>query len=197
VSDEGERLQLGRARPSEDSPEKPGKRARPQYDYDEDANAVQRFLTRRRAKRQAKKERIAAMTRGRRVGRRFMIAGTWLLGFIALGMVSLIVLYYMFTDVPEPTSLPLPQVATIQYADGSTLAKIGSVDRTVVKLEQVPPHVRWAVLAAEDRNFYHEPGVSIRGTVRAALSDVTGGDTQGGSGITQQYVRNAYKNVGT
>jgi membrane peptidoglycan carboxypeptidase len=61
----------------------------------------------------------------------------------------------------------------------------------------VPEHVRWAVLAAEDRNFYTEPGVSIRGTIRAALSDLTGGDTQGGSGITQQYVRNAYPSVGT
>jgi membrane peptidoglycan carboxypeptidase len=52
-------------------------------------------------------------------------------------------------------------------------------------------------LAAEDRGFYSEPGVSIRGTVRAALTDVTGGDTQGGSGITQQYVKNAYLNNAT
>ena len=48
------------------------------------------------------------------------------------------------------------------------------------------------MLAAEDRSFYSEPGVSIRGTLRAALNDVTGGNTQGGSGITQQYVKNAY-----
>ena len=184
-----EQLQLGR---------EPKRRpAKKQYAYGEDDNAFQRFLIRRRTKRTAKKERLAAMTRGKRVTRRFLIGGTWVLGFVALCMVSLIVMYYMFTDVPEPTSLPLPQVATIEYSDGSTLAKVGSVDRYVVKLEQVPPHVRWAVLAAEDRNFYNEPGVSIRGTVRAALSDLTGGDTQGGSGITQQYVRNAYKNVGT
>ena len=107
-------------------------------------------------------------------------------------MVATIVMFYTLTDVPRPETLPLPQVATIQYADGSTLARIGSVDRTIVHLEQVPKHVRWAVLAAEDRSFYSEPGVSIRGTLRAALSDVTGGDTQGGSGITQQYVKNAY-----
>ena len=50
------------------------------------------------------------------------------------------------------------------------------------------------MLAAEDRGFYSEPGVSIKGTSRAALSDLTGGDTQGGSGITQQYVKNAYLN---
>ena len=74
------------------------------------------------------------------------------------------------------------------------MARIGSVDRTTVPLTKVPESVRWAVLAAEDRNFYSEPGVSITGTVRAALNDVTGGNTQGGSGITQQYVKNAYLN---
>ena len=61
-----------------------------------------------------------------------------------------------------------------------------------MRLDQVPEPVRWAVLAAEDRSFYTDPGISIRGTVRAAISDIFGGDTQGGSGITQQYVKNAY-----
>jgi len=183
-----ERLQLGRA-PKERAAKRPRK---PEYEYGEDDNAFQRYLIRRRAKRTAKKARLAAMTRGKRVTRRFLIGGTWLLGFIALGMVSLIVLYVMFTDVKRPDQIALPQVVTIQYSDGTTLARIGSENRTVIKLAQVPQHVRWAVLAAEDRNFYSEPGVSIKGTVRAALSDVTGGDTQGGSGITQQYVKNAY-----
>jgi len=190
---EDERLQLGR----EPKARAPQGRSKRDYEYGEDDNAFQRFLIRRRAKRKAKKERLAAMTRGKRVTRRFLIGGTWLLGFIAACMVSLIVMYYVFTDVKRPEQIQLQQVATIQYADGSTMARVGPVDRTIVKLEQVPDSVRWAVLAAEDRNFYHEPGVSIRGTVRAALSDITGGDTQGGSGITQQYVRNAYKNVGT
>ncbi len=182
MSEEGERLRLGRQRTS----------PAPTPDYDEDDGFVKRTLAKRRARKQAKKARLAAMTRGRRLARRFMIASTWLLGFIAAGMVAVIVMYYAFTDVPQPTSLPLPQVATIQYSDGSTLARIGSVDRTIVHLEQVPKHVRYAVLAAEDRNFYSEPGVSIKGTARAALSDLAGGSTQGGSGITQQYVKNAY-----
>jgi membrane peptidoglycan carboxypeptidase len=116
------------------------------------------------------------------------------LSFIALLMVAVVIMYFQFTDVPRPETLPLPQVATIQYADGSPMAKIGTIDRTIVNLKQVPDNVRWAVLAAEDRNFYTEPGVSIRGTIRAALSDLTGGNTQGGSGITQQYVKNAYLN---
>ena len=128
----------------------------------------------------------------RRILRRSLIAGTWLLGLIAALMVATIVLFYTLTDVPRPENLALPQKATIQYSDGSTLATIGSVDRTVVPLSDVPKHVRWSVLAAEDRGFYTEHVVSLKGTLRAALSDVKGGDTQGGSGITQQYVKNAY-----
>jgi membrane peptidoglycan carboxypeptidase len=187
VRDEGERLQRGRAKRRQPRPGPD-----PSPDYDDESGRFSRFMQRRRERRAARKARVAAMTRPRRILRRSMIAGTWLLGLIAAMMVATIVMFYTFTDVPRPESLPLPQVATIQYADGSTLARIGSVDRTIVHLEQVPTSVRWAVLAAEDRNFYNEPGVSIRGTVRAALSDVTGGNTQGGSGITQQYVKNAY-----
>ena len=143
-------------------------------------------------RRQARKARVAAMPLRRRVLRRSLIAGTWLLGLVAALMVTTIVLFYTLTNVPQPESLPLPQKATIEYADGSTLATIGSVDRTVVPLSEVPQHVRWSVLAAEDRSFYTEHVVSIKGTVRAALDDLKGGDTQGGSGITQQYVKNAY-----
>jgi membrane peptidoglycan carboxypeptidase len=152
------------------------------------------FRERRRARRAAKKARIRAMSRPKRFARRGMILGTWLLGLVAALLVTTIVLFYALTDVPRPETLPLPQVATIEYSDGSTLARIGSVDRTIVDLNQVPKHVQWAVIAAEDRGFYREPGVSVKGTLRAAWSDVTGGDTQGGSGITQQYVKNAYLN---
>jgi membrane peptidoglycan carboxypeptidase len=190
---DGERLQLGR-----DHARRPaaGRGSSRRYAGSEDDGFLKRMIERRKSRRRATKARVAAMSRGRRIARRGMIASTWLLGFVAAGMVSVIVMYYAFTDVPRPDQLPLPQKATIQYADGSTLATIGSVDRTIVHLGQVPETVRWAVLAAEDRNFYNEPGVSIKGTLRAALTDITGGDTQGGSGITQQYVKNAYPGVG-
>ncbi|MEP6600115.1 MAG: transglycosylase domain-containing protein, partial [Actinomycetota bacterium] len=134
------------------------------------------------------------MSRSKRIWRRVGLIATWFLGLVALLMVSAVVLFYTLSDVPRPEDLPMPQVATVQFADGSTMARIGSVDRTVVPLSKVPESVRWAVLATEDRNFYTEPGVSIKGTLRAAINDLTGGDAQGGSGITQQYVKNAYLN---
>jgi membrane peptidoglycan carboxypeptidase len=155
-------------------------------------NLFRRYLDRRRRRRTAKKARLAAMSRKRRWGRRIGILGTWLLAFVTVIVLISVVLFYQLSDVPSPSSLPLPQVAEIQYADGSTMAKIGPINRTIVPLTDVPEQVRWDILAAEDRGFYTEPGVSIRGTLRAAVSDITGGDVQGGSGITQQYAKNAY-----
>lgn len=151
-------------------------------------NVVDRW----KARRLAKKQRLAAMSRGRRLLRRLGVTGTWLLAITTVLMITAVSLFYVLSDVPRPESLPLPQVATILYSDGSVMARIGTVNRTIVKLDKVPANVRWDVLAAEDRGFYKEPGVSVRGTVRAALSDLTGGDTQGGSSITQQYAKNAY-----
>ena len=97
--------------------------------------------------------------------------------------------------MPTPQQLKTNQAAVVQYADGSTMATIdGGENRIIVPLSKVPVHVRDAVLAAEDRGFYSEPGVSVKGTVRAAVNDVRGGPAQGGSTITQQYVKNAYLN---
>jgi membrane peptidoglycan carboxypeptidase len=164
------------------------------HSRDEDESSGDSFRARRKRRRAAKKARLAAMSRKRRIGRRVGILGTWCLGFIAAIMVTAIILFYTLSNVPRPEDVALPQVATILYADGSVMGHIGTVDHTDVPLARVPKPVRYDVLAAEDRNFYNEPGVSITGTLRAALHDLTGGDTQGGSGITQQYVKNAYLN---
>ncbi|HEX2307938.1 MAG TPA: transglycosylase domain-containing protein, partial [Jatrophihabitantaceae bacterium] len=134
------------------------------------------------------------MSRGKRIARRFALVGTWALGLLAAVMVAAVLMFYSFTRVPEPSDLKVDQVASILYSNGKLMARVGTVNRTIVPLSQVPQHVRWAVIAAEDRGFYSEPGVSMRGTLRAALSDLRGHDSQGGSGITQQYVKNAYLN---
>jgi membrane peptidoglycan carboxypeptidase len=144
--------------------------------------------------RRNKRARLARMSRSRRIWRRIGLNCTWLLAFVAAMTVAAVVLFYTLSNVPRPEDLPVPQVALVQYSDGSLLTRIGTTNRVPVSLSKVPEQVRWAVLSTEDRNFYSEPGVSIKGTLRAALNDLTGGDTQGGSGITQQYVKNAYLN---
>lgn len=65
-------------------------------------------------------------------------------------------------------------------------------DRVLIKLNKVPRPLIEALIATEDRNFYKHHGVSIRGTARALVSNVTGGKRQGGSTLTQQLVKNFY-----
>jgi len=95
-------------------------------------------------------------------------------------------------SVSLPADPPAPQASVLYYRDGHTiLARVGVADHSDVPLSAIPLPVRRAVLAAEDRDFYHHDGISARGVARAALADV-GGARQGASTITQQYVRNAH-----
>src|ERR1700712_1487576 len=72
------------------------------------------------------------------------------------------------------------------------MSRLGAENRTMVTLSDVSQPAQKAVLAAENRSFYSDPGVSFTGIIRAAYNDLTGSSTQGGSTITQQYVKNAF-----
>ena len=101
---------------------------------------------------------------------------------------------YLIVDVPKPGDIRTNQVSTILASDGSELAKIVPPEgnRVDVDIDQIPVYVRDAVMAAEDRDFYSNPGFSFTGFARAVKNNIFGGDTQGGSTITQQYVKNAF-----
>jgi membrane peptidoglycan carboxypeptidase len=100
---------------------------------------------------------------------------------------------YASTDVPDPNSVVNAQTTVVYYSDGTTvMAKLGDENRTNVALDQVAKPARQAILAAENRSYYSDPGISFTGILRAAWNNVTGGSTQGGSTITQQYVKNAF-----
>ncbi|BBX40981.1 transglycosylase domain-containing protein [Mycobacterium simiae] len=101
---------------------------------------------------------------------------------------------YFIVDIPKPGNIRTNQVSTILASDGSEIAKIVPPEgnRIDVNISQVPVHVRQAVIAAEDRNFYSNPGFDFTGFARAVENNLFGnGDLQGGSTITQQYVKNA------
>lgn len=66
-------------------------------------------------------------------------------------------------------------------------------DRLPVSLKSVPQHVVDAIIATEDKNFYHHEGISIRGTIGALVTDLRSRQwTHGGSTLTQQLVKNFY-----
>ena len=108
-------------------------------------------------------------------------------------LVLAFLVFYARTDVPRPESLASPQVSVITYDDGSELGRVGAQNRIEVPLSKVSEPARNAVLAAENRDFYSEPGISPKGIVRALLANLRGGGVkQGASTITQQYAKNAY-----
>ncbi len=74
------------------------------------------------------------------------------------------------------------------------MARTGWVRRQAMPLKDIPEDVRGAVLAAENASFYSDPGISVSGLTRAVWRTLGQGETQGGSTITQQYVKNVYLN---
>ena len=111
-------------------------------------------------------------------------------GFVA-GVIVFGIAYFT-VDIPDPNDYVNSQATIIQYADGSEIGRLGAQNRTVVPLAKIPVKLRHAVLAAEDRNFYSQLAFNPIGIARAALNNVLGGATQGGSTITQQYAKTAF-----
>ncbi len=101
---------------------------------------------------------------------------------------------WVLTQVPLPPETALPQTTIIYDAAGNQLATLhGQENRFPVKLDQVPKIVQDAVVAAEDRKFFQHGGIDPLGIIRATWADVRQkGATQGGSTITQQYVKQVY-----
>ncbi|MEP6696664.1 MAG: transglycosylase domain-containing protein [Pseudonocardiales bacterium] len=100
---------------------------------------------------------------------------------------------YGATRIPLPGEVHNKQSSIIYFADGrNEIARVGAQNRADIKLSAVPKHVQLAVLAAENRDYYSDSGISPRGIGRALWADVRGKDVQGGSTITQQYAKNAY-----
>ncbi|WP_103511388.1 transglycosylase domain-containing protein [Streptomyces sp. SM13] len=120
-----------------------------------------------------------------------MVLGTVLgLGLLLIGGIFA---GYRLVDIPAANASATAQSNVYLYNDGSVIARDGDVNREKVKLSQVPMTVQHAVLAAEDRDFYSDDrAVDVKAMVRAGWNTVTGKGRQGGSTITQQYVKNYY-----
>ncbi|TXS44994.1 penicillin-binding protein [Streptomyces sp. uw30] len=119
----------------------------------------------------------------------------WLGGvltFLGLTTAALTVAYAA-TDIPENLNSYATQQDNVYFwSDGTPMARTGWVRRQDMPLKDIPEDVRWAVLAAENASFYSDPGISVSGLTRAVWRTFGEGDTQGGSTITQQYVKNVY-----
>jgi len=121
--------------------------------------------------------------------RRIIFAG---IAVVVLGVVGFVIALAL-TTVPTPNELSTTQATIVYYADGKNeVGRLGDTSRRSVPLDTVPLITQRAILAAEDRDFYNHGGISPIGFARALFNNVSGGSTQGGSTITQQYAKNAF-----
>ncbi|MFE3657905.1 transglycosylase domain-containing protein [Streptomyces sp. NPDC059165] len=110
-----------------------------------------------------------------------------------LGMGALIVIY-LLVPVPTANAQAEMQSNVYKYSNGQILARSGQVNREIVPLKSIPEDVRNTFVAAENKTFYEDSGVDLMGTARGVFNTLTGKGKQGGSTITQQYVKNYYLN---
>lgn len=114
-----------------------------------------------------------------------------------VGMVALVVggvlFAYSKVEIPQADQFVTAQKTTVYYADGkSVMGTFGVQDRVIVDGDTLPDYVRQVFVAAEDRTFYENNGISPKGIARAFLNNIRGGSQQGGSTITQQYAERYY-----
>lgn len=99
-----------------------------------------------------------------------------------------------FDGLPEYLNIaPLDQTSTFYATQGGKevpIATFYAQNRVDVAWGDVAPVVKDGAVATEDPRFYEEGGIDLLGTIRGALSTASGGTVQGGSSITQQYVKN-------
>ena len=99
-----------------------------------------------------------------------------------------------FNQLPDDLVAPtLAQASTVYDAAGGVIASVYSRNRTVVPLDQISPIMRNALIDIEDHRFYQHGAVDLEGTLRALTTNAgSGAVSQGGSTLTQQYVKNVF-----
>ncbi|MFE9771153.1 transglycosylase domain-containing protein [Streptomyces sp. NPDC005931] len=107
-------------------------------------------------------------------------------------MVAVAGIGYALVGVPDVAKTAQAQNNVYYWADGSQMVATGGErNRQIVGLAQIPKAMQNAVIAQENKTFYDDKGIDPKGIARALFNMAKGGETQGGSTITQQYVKNA------
>src|ERR1051325_1240257 len=121
-----------------------------------------------------------------------LLAGMAAAALLLLGLV--VVLAY--PNLPELDALTAyqPKIPLRIYtAEGTLIGEFGEERRAIVSIDEVPPQLKHAIIAAEDERFYQHPGIDYIGVLRAAYTNlVSGGRRQGASTITMQVARNFF-----
>ena len=126
--------------------------------------------------------------------RRLFRTSIFLGGFGFIAGSTLFAFAWFSVSIPDPNAYVNSQATIIQYSNGDEIGRIGTQNRQILPLAQIPINMRNAVLAAEDRKFYSNQAFSATGIARALINNLRSGDLtgEGGSTITQQYAKTAF-----
>lgn len=109
-------------------------------------------------------------------------------GVVGLGVI------YSTTGIPDPNADFQANTSFVTYSDGSPMGNFATQNRQSLPYSQMPQTMKDAAIAAENRTFWTDRGISVSGMIRAAFTIARGGEMQGGSTITQQYIKILYLN---
>ncbi|WP_078629359.1 transglycosylase domain-containing protein [Streptomyces sp. 142MFCol3.1] len=99
---------------------------------------------------------------------------------------------YAMVSVPKVADTATAQNNVYYWKDGTEMvATGGETNRQIINYDQIPEAMRYAVISQENKTFETDSGIDPKGIARALFNMAKGGQTQGGSTITQQYVKNA------
>ena len=128
------------------------------------------------------------------IKRRLFRSSIFLGGFGFIAGSTLFAFAWFTVSIPDPNAYVNSQATVIQYANGDEIGRIGTQNRQILPIAQIPINMRNAVLAAEDRKFYSNQAFSVTGIARALINNLKSGDlnSEGGSTITQQYAKTAF-----
>ncbi|MBB5872373.1 membrane peptidoglycan carboxypeptidase [Allocatelliglobosispora scoriae] len=139
--------------------------------------------------------RLAGLRRFARTRRKRILIVSGIVLALVVSTTTVVTYYLDSVDMLDPKNLAT-QTTKIFGSDGKTqIAQLGTENREDIPMSSLSTDIRNALIAGEDKDFYDHSGVSFTGIARAAWNNVTGGDTQGASTITQQYVKIATKDV--
>ena len=111
---------------------------------------------------------------------------------IILGILT-VAWMYVTTDIPQPDKIAMADKTKVYYADGKTeIGSFAEQNREIINCSALKPYVGNAIIASENRSFYKDGGIDLKGIGRAIIHNVTSKGRWGGSTITQQYAERYY-----
>ncbi|MCG3040215.1 penicillin-binding protein [Streptomyces sp. S1A] len=151
---------------------------------------------RRRGRYEPEKKRFIDYPRSGKYGWRRWMPSWKLVTGLAMAFMGMLIglggLALAMVEVPDENIAALQQNNVYYWSDDTVMARAGKTNRQNMKIEDIPESMQKAAVAAENATFWEDKGVDPIGIGRAVFNMATGGDTQGGSTITQQYVKNTY-----